>query len=552
MINLKNRKLKIKSLSPLLLTIIATLILIIYILKFVSLPQIVYSDEGDYIWTGHVITRAIRQGNWQLFWQLTYPQFHYPFFQSWYLGFATLPFEYTTESSRLASLILLLPTIILVWFLARKLNRNIISPLVTCGLILTSPLTLYYFSNVMKEGLATFLTLLTFFVYFQAREKKNPVLFLMVSTLTLALTLTKYNYGALVLLTLGVESIVWLLKNTGYRKKDFWFNNILLYLPFLIGFAVWIFYPINRFGYLFPFPQSKDIYNLDQSTLLGHLLYYPLELAFSYTFSWVAFVLLAFGFIWALKSWRNYQIRVLAGYFIINFFLAEQHVINNQARYIFTSVPAFFLTATFGLIQSLPIIKKNIKKVYRNPLILGLTIPFATIGIIILIKDFLIFPKIITGTGSHNIQSPAFYEQDYKDISGFDFNRSRWPKIPPPSKTEKISDVITFVLENVDLTKKIFLVGGIDELNRGIFDFYLEKAKEKNIRQSYPNYFEYLVVLQVKEGSRFDTLNYRYFAKLRGIDSAAAAKQTLADKSFAQVKEKYFPYLGLTVTILTR
>lgn len=534
---------------------------IFYVYKTVSLPQIVYSDEGDYIWTGHVITNAIRQKNWPLFWQLTYPQFHYPFFQSWYLGFATLPFRYTVESCRLVSLFLLLPTTLLLWLLAKKLSRNNILPLMVCGLILTSPLTLYYFSNTMKEGLATFLSFLAIWFYFLAKERKKGFFFFLASLSSLILTLTKYNYGALVLSAFGLESLIWFLKDKGFRKKDFWLDNGLLYLPFLISFAVWLFYPTNRVSYLFPFPQGKDVFNLDQANLLGHLLFYPKALAFSYTFSWPAFVFLVFGFLISLKNFRNYKIRILAVFFLINFILAEEHIINNQARYIFTSVPAFFLLGSLGLTESWPKIKKLAKKIYKKQVSLGIAFPFLATGVFILAKDLITLPRIVTGAGSQNIQSPAFYEQDYQNLQMFDFNHSRWPRLSPPPNAEKIPDVMNFVLNNADLRKNIFLVGGFDEFNRGIFDFYLNKAREspdfqkdtlQNLRVQDNPYQEYFVVLQIKKSSRFDTLGYRYFTKLRGIDSAAAANQSLADKSLKRITEKYFPYLGLTAIILGR
>lgn len=522
-----------------------TVLVIIFVYKFISLPQIVCSDEGDYIWTGNVVFEAVKSGKWATFKQLTYSQFHYPFFQSWYLAFATLPFNYSVASSRLVSLLLLLPTVILVWLIAKKINQRLWSTVLPVGLVLTSPLSLFYFSNVMKEGLATVLTLVTFFIYFRAREKKSLILFLMVSALTLTLTLTKYNYGALVLLALGLESIIWFWQDKNQLKKDFWLNNFRLYLPFLIGFSFWLFYPVNRFGYLFPFPQSKDVFNLKQATLLGHLLYYPRELAFSYTFSWLAFLILTLGFIWSLKDWRDYKVRTLAGYFLINLFLAEKHIINNQARYIFTSVPVFFLIGSYGLEQIISLINKTKKTSF----ILGIILPFLIAGSLILIRDLTTFPKMISRTGSHQIQSAIFYEQDFQDISMFNFNRNLWPKIPPPENYESFQNVMNFVLANVDLRKNISLVGGLNEFNRGIFDFYIDKAREEKLIVPLGQYQNYFVILQVKENSRFDNFDYRVFGQLR---SYQASQQVLADKSSKKLAEKYFPYLGLTVTISGR
>ena len=546
---------KTKKDYSLLISVFATLLIIGYVFKFVSLPQIVYSDEGDYIWTGHVITNTIREKNWSRFWQFTYPQFHYPFFQSWYLGFATLFFPYSVASSRFVSLFLLLPTIILAWLLSKQLKTENRAPRMASRLILTSPLGLFYFSNAMKEGLAACLSLLVIYTYFRGREKGKNRWFFLSSLSLLALTLTKYNYGGLILLPLAIESLIWLLKEKGYRQKKFWLNNSFLYLPFLLGFLFWLFYPTNRFGYLFPFPQANDVFNLNQTNLLGHLLFYPQTLAFSYTLSWPIFLLSIFGFWQSLKNWRHYSSRLLINFFFFNFFLAEKHIINNQARYIFTSVPVFFILCAAGLETGRQSLKNLGQKIRKNQFYLGVTISLIVLAGAIIAKDLLNLPRIISGAGSQNLQSAAFYEQDYR-ISMFDFNRRHWPKIPPPAKAEKLTAVIDFALENVDWNKNVFLVGGFDEFNRGFFDFYLNKTREtlsfSNSSSLKRQLSEYFVVLQVKPGSRFETLNYRYYTKLRGIDSAAETESALKDKSLIKINEKDFPYLGLTVTILGR
>ena len=519
-----------------------SVLLVFYVFQTIGKTQLVSSDEGDYIWTGNVVRQAIKQKNWPLFWQLTKDQFHYPFFQSWYLAFSTLPFEYTVESSRLSSLILLLPTIVLAWFLGRELDKKLKVSLLASGFVLTSPMILYYYSTAMKEGIATCLTLLVLFFYFLGRKKNSLKYFFITGLFATVLTLTKYNFGGLIIIAIGIESLFWLFENRSFRDKNYWLFNIILSLPLVLTMGYWIFFLGNNISDMLS--QGKDVFNLNQTNTLGHLLYYPAEMAFSYTFSWVVFVLLAAGFLFATRYWKDYKIRLLSFFFLTNFILAEKHMINNQGRYIFTSVPAFFLVGSFGLVRLL----EKIKKVSRITAVSGFLIPFLLVVSYIVIKDLLIFPKMIAPTGSHQVQSAVFYEQDYLNISNYNFNRQSWPKIPPKLGSEKISELIGFVVQNTDLSKNISLVGGINELNRGIFDFYIDKAREAGIVGKISALQQYVVVLQVGKDTRFDTFDYHFsFGK-----QSPQPEAVLSDKSFQKVAQKTFEDLGLIVTILGR
>lgn len=505
------------------LVFLALAAVVLLLFFFVAKPQLVCWDEGGYLWEGYQVSQALRAGDWQSFWQLSRSQFYYPFFQSWFLAFATLPFGYTVNTTRLVSACLLLPTVVLVWLIGRQLDKkNRLAAFLTTGLVLTSPLILYYYSTVMKEGIGLLLTLLCLWLYMMARERNKWPLFLLAGIACLILTLTKYNYGVLVLAVIVLESLL------GFSWK-----NIILFLPVAAGLGWWFSPPgyLKWFGEIL---QNKFQVNLDQTTILGHLLYYPLELAFSYLFSWPVLVFLVIGFVWALlKGWRNYKIRLLAIFFLLNFVLAERHMANNQARFIFTSVPVFFLVGSWGLINLWPKAR-------------GFLLPVFLIGSLVMLRDFVLLPQMIRPSGSHQVESAVFYEQDFRDINRFNFSRSTWPKIPPPADSEKIENVFQFILDNVDLSKIIRLIGPTNEISPGLFDYYIAKAREKRgIIPRQNAYREFIVAFEVELGSRFDIKDYRNFTG----PVARAARLALENAGAVLLEEKEFPYLGLAVAI---
>ena len=515
-----------------LILIFTTIVTALVYLK-ISLPQLACWDEAGFIWVGYQVSQAIRAGDWQAFFQLSRGQFYYPFFQSWYLGFATLPFGYSINTARLASLGLLLPTIILVYWLGRSLDKKggLLVALFPVFLTLTSPLVLFFYSIALKESLGLVLTLSSLWLYIISRQSGKKWLFFLTGLNCLILILTKYNYGVLVVGALAVESLLWFSLKT----------NIVLFLPVGVGMFWWL-SPQGYLKWFLTILENKFQYNYYDTTPLGHLLYYPLEMAFGYTFSWLVFLLLAVGFIRALRDWRDFKIRLLSILFLVNFALAERHMANNQARYIFTTVPLFFLVSSYGLRD----LFFRLKKVFSRPYSLGFLLPFLLIGTALILRDFLVFPKMIRPTGSHQIGLPAFYEQDFNVVDRYNFFRDLWPKIPPPKNAEKIEDVFGFILENVDLSKKISLVGSINEFSPGLFDYYIAKEREKRgITPRQNIYNEFIVAFTVKPGSRFETKDYRLFTG----PSARSARWELNNPGVVLLEKEEFTYLGIVVEI---
>lgn len=499
----------------------------------VFFPGLVMWDEAGYIWEGYRIHEALRAGNFLEFFRLSKFQFYYPFFQSWYLGITTLPFPYTAFWARLVSLFLLLPTVWLLWELTAKISKKIFPSGLVIFLFLTSPLVLFYYSTAMKEGLGTVLTLLVFWLYFQAREKKKPLLFFLTGATALILTLTKYNYGVLVLIVFGLEILFW------RRFKE----NLLMFLPVILGLGVWLSRPGRPQGFLLVL-QNRFTIHLYETTVLGHLLYYPLELAFGYFFSPLVCLLVAGGFVYALKNWRDFRVRLLAFFFLLNFALAERHMGNNQARFIFTSFPGFLIVGSLGLTA----LFSKIKPLFRRWFWLGVSLPVFLVGGGVILKDLFSLPKILRPTASHQCDTAIFYETDQAKSWRYDFNRANWPHIYPEKNQETVDDVFDFIFANVNLSKKFTPLNFTNEISPGLFSFNFALAQKAKKGTNEEKYSEYFVVLEIEPGSKFDTVDFRR----ANLGPMLEAKKFLTNPSFSKVAQKRFPTLGLTVHILGR
>lgn len=496
-------------------------------------------DEAGYIWEGYRVWEALRAGDWRGFLDITKSQFYYPFFQSWFLGLATYLFPYNFFTARLVSFLLLFPTACLVYLLAVEVGgKKSLTSWLALFFLFTSPLTLYYYSTAMKEGLGTLLTLLALYLYIKARQKKKLSLFFWAGIVILFLTLTKYNYGVLVLIVFGLEFLFW----------RCWKENLVLFLPVILVLGIWL-SPSGRFRDFWLILQNRFTIHLYETTVLGHLLYYPLVLAFAYFFSWLACLLAVIGFLYSSKYWRkNFSLRILAFLFLINFFLAERHMGNNQGRFIFTSIPAFLVVASFGLAEILPKIYSLFRRWFAGRSFwLGFFLPLIAIGGGVILKDLILLPKFLRPTASHESETAVFYEQDQKKDWRFDFNRQNWPHIyPKPESQETPEDVFNFIFSQIDLTKNVVPLNFTNEFSPLLFNFYfaLGRKQDWGIRQA--RYNNFYIVLEIHQGGMLDTADFRR----ANLGTALEAKKFLASGQAAIIAKKDFPSLGLSVYIL--
>lgn len=517
---------------------ILSAILIALIFQFITKPQVVGWDEAWYILHGYKTYKAIRTFDLPSLDWLTFKQTFYPFFHRWYLGLANLPFRYSIMSARLMCLLLLWPTILLLWQTSRELRpKSKLMPYLGVGLYLSSPIIIYYFSTAMMEGMALCLTLLSLWLFWRGIERKKLVYFFLSGISAQALFFTKYNYAMLLWPVLILESLIWLIKN-GRR----WFLLIGLFGPIFFITLWWILQPGNwnvvYKSYLVNFSEFP-------SSWITHLLFYPQEMALSYTFSWVAFGLLLIGFVWAAaKYYRQPRVRSLVVLFLINFLIMEFKVpFKTQARYLLSTYFGFFLVGALGLVDLWP----KLKKIHFRSLVLGLLAPALLLLTIIMARDLVQMPFMIKPVGSHNFGNSAFYEPDFQNNTRFNFKRNQWPHQSPPAGTEKVEDIFEYAMQNVDPAKEVIQVAGpVNEISTLMFDYYLEQARDANPAPKEIGYQKYWVVFEVIPGRILGHLE----ANQTHADPNVWVKQALSYPGLQTVTQRIFPYLGVKLTIL--
>lgn len=539
-IKIKIRMTKLKKNKLVVLGVVCPLV-IIFVFQFVSRPQLAGWDEAGYILQGYRLNQALRSFDWPGLVGLTRNQVFYPFFQSWFLGLATLPLGYSISTARLVSLLLLWPLSLLFWMMAEELRPGSRWwPVVVLGLILSSPTILYFFSLAMMEGLGLLLTMICLWFYWRAREKGRPVFFFLTGLTAQAVIFTKYNYGLVLGALLALEGLIWFAEKKGYRKKKTWLSLFWLFAPILALSLWWFLLPGNK-PIILGFIKSFNDY---PASWLTHWLFYFFELALGYTFSWVAFLFLAIGFVWAsVKNRRRLKVRSLVLLFLVNFLTIMLKSPNkNQARYLFTGVPAFLMVGSLGLFELWP----KISHIRLKPVLKGIFLPFGALLAVILVRDLVWVPQMVRSIGSHHVGSPVFYEPDYQRNNRFNFNRLDWPRQSAPAGSEKIEDLFKFAFAQVDLSRRVIQVGEANEISPHLFNYYLAKAKEAD-QETSPGLFQsYLVVFEVKPGSHFDTQDFRQ----ANWASAQWARSTLLDPSLTLVNQRHFPYLGIRVSVM--
>jgi len=515
---------------------------LIFVFNYLSRPQIITWDEAGFVGTAYKFHQLFRAADWSKIISLIKSEVYYPFFQGLFLGLVTLPFEFTIDIVKGVCLLLFAPTLILIWQIGKSLSKSKAVAFLSVGLVVTSPFIPFFFTVVLREGMGLLLALLTIWLYFLGRSKKSSSAYVFPGVFLTALSLTKYTFGLMVIAALGTESLITLVFDKKYPKKELFRGLFFLFLIPASILGVWVF--------AVPGNLAEIIRNLKNvpdfpTTIMGHLLYYPIELAVSYSLSWPIFVLVTVGFFAALIVGRkDYRVRVLALYFLINFFLAEKIVFKNQSRYILTSVPFFFMVGSLGLVN----LFSKLRKKKFSSLQLGFLIPLLIVMGGVVIKDLFSFPFLMRAVPTHAFGTALFYEQDYQKTDMFDYDRRNWARVMPPEGSERIENIFRFIFENIDPYKSITWVGRINEVSYYLFEYNLGKEREKRTVPTEARFSEYFITIEVLEGGRFDTLDYR----LNNKSEEYLTWKYLSDPTLIVVSQKKFSYLGAVVTVLGR
>jgi 4-amino-4-deoxy-L-arabinose transferase-like glycosyltransferase len=253
------------------------------------------------------------------------------------------------ETARLFAYLMLAATVLLSCARAREILAGR-GPLAawTAGLLaLSAPGWLYVSSWAMQETPVAFMVLLTMLAFLRARRRDRVRNYAVTGVLLFALFLTKYNYAAFALASIGVVDLVGRLRAKKLRPVTF----LALYVPFAAGLVMWFFTgtdiaPTEVKWRDFAFFVSNENSGLEFWSA-ENLLYYVRQSS-----DWLmphavvlAVTLLAASM--ALRRVRHSGIAVLTIFFVLGFVLATMHPLKSP-RYITPIFPALWLLAGLG------------------------------------------------------------------------------------------------------------------------------------------------------------------------------------------------------------
>jgi len=143
------------------------------------------------------------------------------------------------ETARLFAYIMLVATVLLSCALAREIlpERGPLAAWTAGLLALSAPGWLYVSSWAMQETPVAFMALLTMLAFLRARRRDRVLNYAVTGALLFALFLTKYNYAAFVLASIGLVDLVGRVQSKRLRPATF----AALYAPFAAGLAMWFF-----------------------------------------------------------------------------------------------------------------------------------------------------------------------------------------------------------------------------------------------------------------------------------------------------------------------
>lgn len=335
-------------------------------------------DEAAHSLPGFYILRDVRHLDARAFWGDTHIQ------TLWPPGFSYLQAPFlavlgrTDASARLFAYLMLVGTLLMGGAIARQIDRDLApAALLISGLLtLTAPGWLFVSSWAMQEAPVAFVLFVVFWLYLRARQTQQLRWHVLTSLGLFFLFLTKYNYAAFALASIGLIDLVGRIRtlsrgaalvDLARKKSDFFHDDRLkpplhvmthtllallaLYLPFALGLLGWFFGGTDivptevkwrdfRFfvtnedsGYPFWSEQNLLFYvRIAANWLMPHWLILLLSVA------------LAVVALWKI---RHAGVALLAVFFGLGFILATIHQLKAE-RYITPIFPALWLLAGLG------------------------------------------------------------------------------------------------------------------------------------------------------------------------------------------------------------
>lgn len=253
------------------------------------------------------------------------------------------------ETARLFAYLMLVAAVLLSCALAREIlpERAPLAAWVAGLIALSAPGWLYVSSWAMQETPVAFMVLLVFYAYLRARRLDRLWSYAVTGALLFALFLTKYNYAAFALATIGLVDLVHRLHTRRLRPASL----LALYMPFVLGLAMWFFTGTDiaptevkwrDFAFFVSNENSGYEFWSEQN-----LLYYVRESAnWLMPHALVFAAVIAAAFL-AVRKVRHPGVALLMVFFSLGFVLATLHQLKSP-RYITPIFPALWLAAGIG------------------------------------------------------------------------------------------------------------------------------------------------------------------------------------------------------------
>jgi len=505
-----------------------------------------------------MIAQSIKQCDINGFYTTTNRQIYWPFLHSWFLGAAFMVGGENQETARAINLFFYFISVLLMYFLGRKLNQNnqFLTGLTTVLLFITSPLILFYSTTCMVEPLGFFLMLLVLNIYWKGVESRKNIYFILAGFLMGWLYLSKYIFAFFVGGGFAIFTLTLLIERRGGTKdKNFhnFFNQTLLMLPgFFSVYIPWILVPptgvkIQMIAYRL---RATGGWNILKIAFADRLAYYFRTLLLGYTFSFWIFLLFMISIIWAVCNLKNRMVRLLLLIFLVDFVPMTLLTKNQNERFICVVTPSLLLLTAAALVWLLERLKRNFRW-------------FVLIAFLILVSgDFVKGLSYVKSFGNSAVGSPIYISSPqprYPTLFGLVhypriFHKARKVLNPDSGivKTQRdMSSVLNYIYQNIEKGASLCTLTQLNELSPHLW-IWESLTKKIPIFVEWNPYSIYFVSISIREDSPYYTLpNHNHIEKNNKEWSDFLVKLR-GEKKIRLVREEHFSDIGLHVKIYKR
>jgi len=305
------------------------------------------TDEAVHALAAHTLSADLARHDWAAFARDLYAQATYPPLGAVGEALFFLLFGVSTLTARLFSVACLGVSALLLVPLGRELDaeRGWAVGLVAAVLLLTAQPLLVLSSLSMLEVPGLAVSLLALWVYLASVRRPSRALELLAGLAVVAVALTKYQYGLVVLATVVTAEAVAAVR--GGRRPARWAR---LAAAVVVPLACWFAEPWKLKAlvrYATSQPHRVALLSLE------NLLYYPRALATQYLSSLVLAALGAAAVLWALLRLGDAARRTLLLYLAAGVAILVLKT-QNEVRFVATVVPALYLLMGAAAVELWP------------------------------------------------------------------------------------------------------------------------------------------------------------------------------------------------------